>query len=279
MGVSGHEHVTVHAIDEYTMSATDMITRRRFGQIAGTAFASFALSSGCRGSEASLTTGGRIAARPRRETATTASGTRALGLGRTRDATLQIPARAGSQPLPLLVLLHGAGGTGAGILEYLGGVADTAGVAVLAPDSQESTWDAIRDDFGRDVDFMSRALEHVFERVAVDPARVSVGGFSDGATYALSLALLNGELFRHVLAFSPGFVIGGGTPQGKPRFFVSHGTSDPILPIRRCSRVIVPRLRQAGYEVVYREFEGGHEVPDVIAREGMQWIAGGQQKI
>ncbi len=132
--------------------------------------------------------------------------------------------------------------------------------------------DAIRGGFGRDVAFVDRALTRVFEIVAADPARTAIGGFSDGASYALSLGLINGDLFPRVVAFSPGFVVNG-TPQGRPRVFVSHGTDDPILPIDRCSRVIVPGLRTRGYDVTFREFPGGHEVPDAIAREGMQSVA------
>ena len=111
----------------------------------------------------------------------------------------------------------------------------------------------------------------MFDTVAVDPARVTVGGFSDGATYALSLGLVNGDLFRRIVAFSPGFVVDG-APHGKPRVFVSHGTSDPILPIDQCSRLIVPALKRQGYDVTFREFTGGHEVPAAIAAEAMAWI-------
>jgi phospholipase/carboxylesterase len=56
--------------------------------------------------------------------------------------------------------------------------------------------------------------------------------------------------------------------------FVSHGTRDEVLPIDRCSRLIVPRLQKSGYDVAFREFEGGHEVPAGIAREGMKWSTG-----
>jgi phospholipase/carboxylesterase len=143
---------------------------------------------------------------------------------------------------------------------------------VLAPDSRESSWDAIRGDLGPDVRFLNRALDRVFETIAIDRARLSVGGFSDGATYAVSLGLINGDLFRRVLAFSPGFVIPG-TLRGKPRFFISHGTTDGILPIDRCSRLIVSQLQKRGYDVTFREFEGGHEIPPAIAREGMTWMA------
>jgi phospholipase/carboxylesterase len=35
---------------------------------------------------------------------------------------------------------------------------------------------------------------------------VALGGFSDGASYALSLDLTNGDLFASLIAFSPGFI-------------------------------------------------------------------------
>jgi phospholipase/carboxylesterase len=34
----------------------------------------------------------------------------------------------------------------------------------------------------------------------------------------------------------------------------------------------VPRLQRAGYEVLYREFDGPHRVPPEIAREGVEWL-------
>jgi predicted esterase len=36
-------------------------------------------------------------------------------------------------------------------------------------------------------------------------ATLAVSGFSDGASYALSIGPANGDLFTHVMAFSPGF--------------------------------------------------------------------------
>lgn len=251
-----------------------IITRRRFGAIAGGVLAPFAFGDAChRAGEPSPADEGRLTARPRANITTSAKGERALGLDRKRDAILRLPANATGARLPLFVLLHGAGGSGEGVLRRLGAAADDAGVAVLAPDSRGSSWDAISGGgFGRDVAFVDRALERVFDTVAVDPARIAVGGFSDGATYALSLGLINGDLFRRVVAFSPGFVVEG-TPHGNARFFISHGTGDTILPIDQCSRAIVPGLRKRGYDVAFHEFDGGHEVPAGIAREGMKWVA------
>ena len=204
------------------------VTRRRFGVVAGGAFASVAFGTACGATEVRQGDG-RISARPRAGIRTSGDGSRNLGLDARRDGILHFPPKAGDGPLPLLVLLHGAGNTGSGILRRLGSFADEAGLLVLSPDSRESTWDAIRGRFGPDVDFINRALQRVFETVAVDPERVSVGGFSDGATYAISLGLQNGELFRRVLAFSPGFFVGG-PAQWKPAFFISHGTGDNTWP-------------------------------------------------
>jgi phospholipase/carboxylesterase len=248
------------------------ISRRQFGALAGAMFAPLALGDACQlALEQGVGSDGRITARPKTDVKTTAAGTRSLGLDKSRDAILLVPADAGTAPLPLLVLLHGAGGSGQRLLQRLNTAVESAGIAVLAPDSRGPTWDAIRGDFGGDVVFLGRALDRVFGMVAVDPARVTVGGFSDGATYALSLGLINGDVFPRVVAFSPGFVVDG-APHGKSRFFISHGTSDPILPIDQCSRQIVPALKRRGYDVTFREFSGGHEVPPTIATEAMAWI-------
>ena len=98
----------------------------------------------------------------------------------------------------------------------------------------------------------------------------AIGGFSDGATYALSLGLINGDLFRRIVAFSPGFVATG-EHRGRPDVFVSHGERDDVLPIARTSRRITRDLTASGYAVTYREFDGGHTVPDAIARAGLEW--------
>jgi predicted esterase len=242
--------------------------------MAGGALTSFAFGDACAvESEPSPANDGRLTAKPRAGVTTSAKIERTLGLDRKRDAILQLPTKTTGEALPLFVMLHGAGGSGEGVLRRVAAAADEAGVAVLAPDSRDSTWDAIRDGFGADVTFIDRALARVFETVSVDPARIAVGGFSDGATYALSLGLVNGDLFRRVAAFSPGFVVDG-TPHGKPRVFISHGTADQILPIDRCSRLIVPQLQRRGYDVTFKEFSGGHQVPPDIAADAMRWVAG-----
>jgi predicted esterase len=216
---------------------------------------------------------GRLQARPAAPTVVIAPGEHRLGLTTTdRDATLYIPKNVASPRLvPLLLMLHGAGSSARNV-RFVFPLAEELGIVVLAPDSRRSTWDGIGGLFGPDVAFIDAALRYTFQRVAVNPARVAIGGFSDGASYALSLGLANGDLFTHLIAFSPGFITPA-PPSGRPPIFVSHGTADQILGIDVTSRLIVPRLRSAGYTVTYREFDGPHSVPAPIAREALEWLA------
>ena len=249
------------------MARSLSFTRRRFCSIAGSAAASVVLGNACRFKSARLT------ARPRSGVKTSASGEIKLGLDQQRDAILQLPKTRSESPLPLFVMLHGATQSADDMFWYLGTTHEEAGVAVLAPNSRDTTWDAIGGSFGfgSDVDFLDRALARVFETTAIDPTRISIGGFSDGASYAISLGLINGDLFHSVVAFSPGFYVEG-ERHGEPRIFISHGTHDHILPINSCGRRIAGALSARGYGVTFREFDGDHEIPANIAREGLQWV-------
>jgi phospholipase/carboxylesterase len=215
---------------------------------------------------------GRLTARPGSPAQTIAPGLHPLGLARERDALLYVPRSYDEKrPSPLAMMLHGAGGTAQHGTASLTALADAAKLVVLAPASREQTWDVIRGGFGPDVKFIDAALAATFERCAIDSQRLAVGGFSDGASYALSLGITNGDLFTHVIAFSPGFMAPA-HQVGAPRIYVSHGTRDTVLPIDRCSRRLVPVLEQAGYDVLYHEFDGPHTVPMDIAREAVDWL-------
>jgi phospholipase/carboxylesterase len=249
------------------------IYRRDFCTLAATTITSLTVGGSCNSSGIGpLAKYGRFTARPHDGVKTKGSGQIMLGLDRDRDAILQLPKAPAESPLPLFIMMHGATQSAEDMFWYLGSSNEEAGVAVLAPNSRATTWDAIHNGFGEDVEFLNQALERVFESVAIDPNRIAIGGFSDGASYGISLGLINGDLFKSVVAFSPGFVIEG-IADGKPRFFISHGTHDHILPIDRCGRRVADGLKARGYEVVFREFDGNHEVPIDVAREAMKWVA------
>ena len=172
---------------------------------------------------------------------------------------------------PLVLSLHGASRSSDRGISLLQSLSDEHGFLLLAPATARGTWDIISGPGGPDAQFIDRTLARTFELRKIDPARIAMAGFSDGASCALSLGLANGDLFNAVLGFSPGFIVDL-ERVGKPPVFISHGTVDQVLPIDECSRRIVPQLKQDGYQVTYREFEGKHELPPAVASEAMRWF-------
>lgn len=228
-------------------------------------------SSQTRDSKAALD--GRLLARPSNSAEKSLNpGLQSLKIDKNREALLYVPkGYRPENPAPFALMLHGAGGSAQQGLSFLQNFADEAGIILLAPKSKYATWDVIEGGYGADVEFIDRALENIFELYAIDESRLAVGGFSDGASYALSLGVINGELFSRIIAFSPGFMAPTGQ-SGSPRFYISHGTQDRVLPIERCSRKLVPQLKRAGYDVLYREFDGPHTIPPEIIQESVQWL-------
>jgi predicted esterase len=173
--------------------------------------------------------------------------------------------------LPLLVMLHGAGSTALSV-QYALPLADEFGVIILAPDSRdERTWDGVLRSWGPDVDFIGEALQQTVNRYHVNLSHLGVGGFSDGASYALGFGISYGDQFKHLISMSPG-VMQPIAARGKPRIFLSHGTNDPIMPIDLTSRQFVPKLKALGYDVTYREYEGRHAPSPPVVREAFQWF-------
>src|SRR6185295_4511654 len=113
------------------------------------------------------------------------------------------------------------------------------------------------------------AFKSTVARCSVDRQRLALAGFSDGATHVLSFGIANGDIFGHLMAFSPG-LMRPPDARGKPHIFISHGTSDPTMPIDDTSRKFVPRLKALGYDVTYREFDGRHTLPPEIGHEAFE---------
>src|SRR5437660_4568179 len=199
----------------------------------------------------------RLHARPFQvATAGPKPGVTPLSLRPQRDALVYVPASA-PDPAPFVLYLHGATGDEQQGIRRLSALADEFGFVLLSPASKEKgTWDAIRSGYGPDVRFIDQALTGVFAQRRVDPRKIAVCGFSDGASYALGLGMCNGDLFRAVMAFSPGFVPSGVEETGTPRIFISHRTKAQILPIDTCTRRLVPHLKNTGSEVKFQEFDG-----------------------
>jgi len=217
---------------------------------------------------------GRLAARPRPPADSIEPGTHRLSVGGVRETLLFVPTSyRATKPAPFMLALHGATGDDNESLRRNRDAAERHDIIVLAPSSRGTSWDAIREGFGVDLAMIDRALGQSFARCNVDPARLAVSGFSDGATYAVSLALINGDLFTHCLAYSAGFVIPG-PRRGKSKFFLSHGRQDRILPIDQCGRRIAADLEKGGYCVRFEEFDGPHTVPPGMVDTATAWFLG-----
>lgn len=239
------------------------------------ALAGSAVAVGC----GSLADGGaesaRLTARPGTPTGSVSPGTIELGLEQIRRALLVVPSSYDpSVGAPLVVALHGAGGSAQGPVNFLGTYAEAHGFLLLAVDSLGPTWDVMYGPYGPDVTFLDRALRETFTRCRVQPSRVVLEGFSDGATYALGLGPANGDLFSRVVSFSPGFIPPETPRLGKPAIFVSHGRQDPVLSFANTQDVIVPALESAGYAVTFVAYEGVHAVPPDVAETAVTWLLG-----
>lgn len=217
----------------------------------------------------------RLRSRPAGPVLTPQTGLQPLDLAPGRDGLLYVPsAYQPDRPLPLVVLLHGAGRGAGELMDPHQREAEGLGLdlVLLAPDSRGATWDAVRGGFGPDVEYLDAALAHTFARVAIDPARIVIAGFSDGASYALGLGRANGDLAARLVAYAPGMLMNVDA-RGRPPCFVTHGTTDSILSAENTRTIIVPGLRQAGHQVEYREWDGGHGVSLALLREALAWMA------
>jgi phospholipase/carboxylesterase len=214
----------------------------------------------------------RFTARPGKPATSIAPGEHVLDDNNGRRALLFVPSSYNPEtPAPFMLMLHGARGDGDRTLEQQRAVAEAHGVVVLSPSTRSGTWDAIRGDFAHDFDKLDALMAQAFERCNIDPAHVASGGFSDGASYALSIGLMNGELFTHIIAHSPGFIIAA-EREGKPVVYISHGRQDEVLPFERCGARIAAQLEREGYAPRFDIFEGGHTASQELRSAALEWF-------
>ena len=162
------------------------------------------------------------------------------------------PSYDGKQPVPLVIMLHGGGGTGQGAARETGwdAKADQAGFLAVFPDAtppdptkpgqfrgNPQTWN---DGSGRfhagqkgidDVGFLRAMLDDLAHRFAVDHRRVFVTGFSNGASMTFRLGA---ELSHRLAAIAPvAGVCWSDAPKLKRPVSLCYitGDSDPLNPL------------------------------------------------
>lgn len=155
-----------------------------------------------------------------------------------RSYVLHLPPATSRAPHPLLLVFHGGGGTGKGMIRLtrIEADADRAGFVVVYPDGIDHHWNDGRSTIKNKVDdigFIKQLLASLEHELPVDRSRVAVAGISNGAIFAErvgcdladqvgTIAAIAGTLAAdYVAACQPA------QPLSVLQF---DGTSDPIMP-------------------------------------------------
>jgi phospholipase/carboxylesterase len=118
---------------------------------------------------------------------------------------------------------------------------------------------------------ITSVLDALVSELAVPPDQLLLGGFSQGAMLACDLALRTQRRLAGLILLSctllsraewqPLMAARAGLP-----VLLTHGRSDPLLPHDRAVE-LRDLMRQAGIDVQWYDFPGGHEVPSTVLGE------------
>lgn len=145
--------------------------------------------------------------------------------------------------LPLVLALHGGGGTGRKFDQVLAQgqfktIANQRGVILVFPDGMNRQWSDGRTQHLKrnksydDVGFLSKVIDKMIEDYGVDAQRVYVTGISNGGFMSVRLGL---DLSDKIAAIAPvtaqlPLVLQDKTPKHPISVMIVNGTEDPIVP-------------------------------------------------
>jgi phospholipase/carboxylesterase len=163
---------------------------------------------------------------------------------------LSFAPRAGGTAHALVILLHGLGDTGAGLIDLAQPLsAYLPHVAFLSPDAPEphdmlptgrqwfglQDWsqEAIYNGACRAAPILDRYIDAQLERYALPPKQVALLGFSQGCMMALHVGLRRKEALGAIVGFS-GALVGpehlAAEIASKPPVLLVHGLLDTVVP-------------------------------------------------
>ncbi len=182
---------------------------------------------------------------------------------------------------PLVTVLHGAGRQDEQLAKGLRDAPERRQALFLIPRSLHPTWDLIAGAGRPDLDFLEYAYDLIYRRCPVDPARQALLGYSDGASYALSVGLSNPRIFSAVMGWAAGFMLvdesasAAGDP--KPRVLLEYGSHDPLFPFQQIALPMKADLEARGYALEFRVDQGGKHWPSgEFQGEALDWFFGGR---
>ncbi|MFN3521819.1 MAG: hypothetical protein ACK4YQ_06190 [Phenylobacterium sp.] len=180
-------------------------------------------------------------------------------------------------PAPLVMALHGGAGNGRGFLWSWLREARTHGAILVCPTAVGETWALQGTD--HDTPNLSRILEFVHSRWALDPRRLLLTGMSDGGTFSYVSGLEAESPFTHLAPVSAAFhpmlaqMADPERVRGLPVHIV-HGALDWMFPVDM-AREASAAMQAAGARVTYREVADlSHTYPRELNPEILAWLGG-----
>jgi phospholipase/carboxylesterase len=177
---------------------------------------------------------------------------------------------------PLITVLHGAGRQDELLVKACRDAPEVRQAFFLIPRSVAPTWDLIAGNGQPDFEFLRFAYDLIYRRYPIDAKRQALIGYSDGASYGLSLALSNPGHFDAAMCWAAGFVVVDrsslGSPESKPRLYLEYGTHDQLFSFEEIAIPMRDNLRKAGYAVEFSVDEGGRHMPSGhFQNEALDW--------
>jgi phospholipase/carboxylesterase len=191
---------------------------------------------------------------------------------------------------PAVVLIHGRGADERDLLPIAERLPDALHVlSVRAPDRLQGGYTGYEldlsagglhasqpdsDDFRRSLDLLHEFVEWAVDSYDLDPDRVGLLGFSQGAITSLSALIERPERYAWVIALN-GYLAASheeqvGEVAGTP-VFVGAGETDRIIPAERAERA-VSLLREAGADVRFERYRVGHGTTPEEVGDVAEWV-------
>jgi phospholipase/carboxylesterase len=191
---------------------------------------------------------------------------------------LEVPPK-GSTPAPLVIGLHGRGSNAEDLAGLASAIDPERRWRMIFPDAPErfepypgmsfgftwfDTWPPVPETLAASRELLLRFARELEERYAVEPGKLALLGFSQGAMMALDVGLRL-ETRPAAIAAMSGGIEESGVPEVSGRLdqkiLIVHGTEDDMIPVvyaRRTRRILEDR----GLKPEYHEFAMGHWVTE-----------------
>jgi phospholipase/carboxylesterase len=195
-----------------------------------------------------------------------------------------------SRPAPLVVMVHGWAGDESVTWVFKQTIPPEAAIitprAPLQLPEKGFAWFQYQDktDFVPDPETFTEGLHRLEQFLTslpalypVDPARLILMGFSQGAMISNALALTQPERVKGVVSLAGGIpqapeLLQSSTPLDGLPVFIAHGTRDETVPLSAAQQARDIYSRQ-GAKVTYQEYDAAHKMSSQGMKDLKEWLA------